>query len=159
MPSPRRIILASLCGLPAPSLAGILIALTWGWFAGWLGGERDFTCAALAHGLAAYWAIPMLEAGLGLAYGLVRCVIYDGNRHLLTLRAGMIRGAFVWLCPTIPILLIAIYGCAACYLAPFLISVQALGLMLGSIAIHLLAGALAGLHVEYYLLHSRDDVD
>jgi hypothetical protein len=101
----------------------------------------------------------LLEAGVGLAYGLGRCIMYDGNRHLFTLRAGMVRGGLIWLCPTIPILLIAIYGCAACYLAPFLISVQALTLMLGSLAIHFVAGALTGLHVEYYLLHGREDVD
>ena len=160
MPSIRRTLKAALWGVPGPAIVGCMIAGAIAFAAYYyrrlnhLGDDSPTVSAeALWLGL-----IPAAESTIGAVYGLMRRAntAFNGGWRRLNLVHGALIDTCVWGIVGSTILLIAA-GLAAVALAldhygDFL-------LVSGLYFAHLACGAIAGFHVEYYLLHGREPDD
>ncbi len=157
MPFLRRTLKAALWGVPGPAIVGSMIAVGIG-FAAYSYGhlEHDFSSTA------ANWAwlgfIPIAEGALGVIYGLMRgsTIAWAGKWRHLNLIHGALMGTLIWCFAGGPYLIIAAF---AAVIALGYQRHDIFGMVLGISLGHVFAGAIAGFHVEYYLLHGRERED
>jgi hypothetical protein len=139
MPYLRHTIIAALWGVPGPALTGCVIVFVWTWSSTWWDADGSPHMLTILDSLAAGWPLLVFEVVNGLAYGAIRCgYVADGNRRRVDLRDGIELGGTAWLVLSAPLL--------AC---------TSSGLIFATVALHAYGGAIAGLHVEYYLLRGE----
>jgi hypothetical protein len=155
MPSIRRTVKAAFWGVPGPAIVGGMMAFAIGLLA-YLYREREHDFESTA----AYWPwlglIPAAEAAMGAVYGLVRgsALALDGQwRQHTNLANAALTGAVVWALVSSPLL--ALLGSAAIFML-FLGGFEFFLVLSGLCILHLACGAIAGFHVEHYLLHGRE---
>jgi hypothetical protein len=151
MPFIRRTLKAAFWGVPGPAIVGSLVAFAIGY--------TEYLNRHDNHDFENDWPwlglIPAGEAAIGSLYGLMRACVtaFDGKWRHLNLVHGAFFGAVAWAMVGIPLLLfsavVAIFGMA--YGNYGLVAIAA-----GICVLHLACGAIAGFHVEYYLLHGRE---
>jgi hypothetical protein len=160
MPFIRRTLKAALWGVPGPAIVGCMIALGIGLY-----GYCHLHLEHDASNTAAAWPwlglIPITESVIGLIYGVMRraATAFDGKWRYLNLIHGALIGTCVWSVLASPLLA---YGALVAALSAALSldwHLDLFGLALGVCAGHVACGAVAGFHVEYYLLHGRERED
>jgi hypothetical protein len=151
MPSARRTLCAGLWGVPGPANVVIHIALAVGLYP-----YESFSLTTLKQA-AHYWPIPLAEAIMGFIYGVMRSTFTasDAKWFALNLRRGTMLGAFVGSVVGAPLLLMVTsgLGLSFAFVPPHVLA--DLGLILGVCVGQAFGGAVAGFHVEYYLLRGR----
>jgi hypothetical protein len=146
---------AALWGVPGPVIVGCFIAIGCGAFF-YPGRDHDLTAygrETLGLGL-----IPLAEGALGVMFGLLRgsTTAFAGKRRYLNLVHGALIGTLIWCLAGGPYLIIAAF---AAVIALGYGRLDLFGLILGISLGHIFAGAIAGFHVEYYLMHGRERED
>src|SRR5262245_55997628 len=149
----RRTIVAGMWGVPGPVIAsavGIAVILVC-----WNGGAGSHEILARALRSARLWcAILAAEAVLGILYGVNRCafIAYDDEWRSINPAQGAMAGAFVWALVLSPFLFMGTL--AVCY-----VLTRGWYGLVGMIAValvtHILGGAVAGFHVDFYLTRGR----
>lgn len=173
MPPIRRTLLAALWGMPGPVIAGCLIALALS-YANARSGIRPGVSGAISIltvepgpesprfwlGLAIdatfFWWLPVGEGLAGALYGLSRSLAVGRDYDVLNLKrtAGMCSTIWILLGWLPFFLLVGGVGrawgiCSSDPLALLDIGVASYGL-------HVFGGAIAGFHVEHFLLRSHE---
>ncbi len=154
MPFIRRTLKAAFWGVPGPAVVGSLMASAI-YGAAYLHLKLNPGGKNLRPEILALAAVPLAEAGLGVVYGLMRACVtsFDGKWRNLNLIHGAMIGTCVWCVVGSPFLAIGALVAVLSSLDGHLdLSALAVGMCLG----HVACGAIAGFHVEYYLLHGRE---
>ncbi len=145
----RRILtalLAGLCGVPGPVIAIVLIAIVNDYRYPWHDELVAVVLAMLRRVLDA-WPFAIGEAIFGFMFGLMLFFAETPP----TYRRGMLLGAVSWFIIGFPFVVIAIHNT---WSQNDLIRVFA---VLGAYLVHIFGGAIAGFHVEYFLLRGRSN--
>lgn len=157
MPFIRRTLKAALWGVPGPVVAAILIAVAWAWFCYHSQapvGSFEKTLPRMAQ----CWWVMLAEAICGVAFGFLyslarsRIVLTNGKWGTFS---GAVVGAYFWGLPAIPFLMAGETAAILFWIYQWTSFHHALAVLAAFIA-HVLGGAIAGFHVEYYLLHGRE---
>jgi hypothetical protein len=153
MPFIGRTICAALWGVPGPVIVGILIPVAcemWRM-------PDELSYLSLFNRVAVLWPVPFAEGAIGLIYGLMRrfYTAFDGNWRRLEITEGTLIGGFVWFIIGLPFVALMLFCAILGSMFAHGIDVGLFGLITGVYLGHILGGAIAGFHVEYYLLRGR----
>jgi hypothetical protein len=136
----RTIVMAAICGIPGPAIITALTLVAYGAFGhDWGVGISGFVQVAFAK-IQRHFLQVIVESLLGMTYGAMRGFF---EPPALSLLRGTILGAFIWLLIGFPFFMVIHPGSPP--------PSHAFGLYCE----HVAAGAIAGMHVEYFLLRTR----
>lgn len=145
----RRILtalLAGLCGVPGPVIAVVLIAIVNDYRYPWHDELVAVVLAMIRRALDA-WPFFIVEAIFGFMFGLMLFFAETPP----TIRRGMLLGSVSWFIIGFPFVVITIQNIWSQNDLIRILSV------FGAYLVHIFGGAIAGYHVEYFLLRKRSN--
>ena len=145
----RRTLIAGLWGVPGPILAALAVAAVFEVFQYQWQRGLEAVVGSLSNNIAYYACIIIGEAVLGFGFGAVRSCDPPSS-----LRQGVQGGAVIWAAAGVPIILVGLRLVELFPLAIFEVLVPTVAIYLA----HVVGGAIAGFHVEFYLLHAGGNV-